>query len=113
MPTNLREKLRTAALALPDTTEGIACAGTSLQKRSIKVGKKAFLFLGTADAMLKLEASLPEAEQLAAVEPERYQVGAHGWTKIMFDDGKGLTAARLVKWVKESYQLFAPAKKKR
>ena len=104
----LHDKLLTAALALPDAEEGIACAGTSLEKRTIKVGKKAFLFLSAKDAMLKLSDSLPAAEELAEAEPERCKVGAHGWFTITFGDGKSFPSAQLVKWVKESYSLFAP-----
>lgn len=108
----LHAKLLNAALALPETEEGIACAGTALEKRTIKVRKKAFLFLSAKDAMLKLSESLPVAEDLAAAEPERYKVGAHGWTTITFGDGKSLPSAQHVKWVKESYSLFAPKPKK-
>lgn len=108
----IHDKLLTAALSLPDTEEGIACAGTSLEKRTIKVHKKAFLFLSAKDAMLKLSDSLAAAEELAEAEPERYKVGAHAWTTIMFGDGKSLPSAQLVKWVQESYSLFAPKAKK-
>jgi hypothetical protein len=47
------QSLRQIALRLPGTEEGVACAGTSLEKRTIKVRGKAFLFLGAGDAMLK------------------------------------------------------------
>ena len=108
----LQQKLLAAALALPGTEAGIACAGTSLEKRTIKVSKKAFLFLSAKDAMLKLSDSLAAAKQLAEAEPERYKVGAHGWITITFGDGKALVNAQLVSWVKESYGLFAIKTKK-
>lgn len=104
----LSQALRSAALGLPETEEGIACAGTSLEKRTIKVKGKAFLFLGPVDAMLKLSVSLAEAANLAAQEPARYKVGAHGWTTITFGNFESLPVATLVKWVAESYQLLAP-----
>ena len=53
--------LRTFAMALPDTSEGVACEGTSLEKRTIETGGKAFAFFGAADLMLKLDVSLAEA----------------------------------------------------
>jgi hypothetical protein len=106
------QQLLAAALALPNVEEGIACAGTSLEKRTIKVCKKAFLFLSANDVMLKLADSLPAATKLAAAEPERYKVGAHGWTTIQIADTKGLSLPQMKKWIAESYQLFAASKKK-
>src|SRR5262245_60560616 len=76
--------LREIAMSLSDTEEGIACAGTSLEKRTIKVGGKAFLFLGAKDAMFKLTASLAEATRLAKQFPATCKVGAHGWTTLTF-----------------------------
>ena len=74
---DLEKRLRAAAMKLPDTEEGIACAGTSLEKRTIKVRGKAFLFIGQTDAMLKLSDSLPIATNLAAQHPDHFKVGAH------------------------------------
>jgi len=99
------------ALSLPNVEEGIACAGTSLEKRTIKVRQKAFLFLSAKDAMVKLEASLPAAIRLAQAEPERYKVGAHSWTTIQLTNRDSLPLKQLKAWVVESYQLFARAKK--
>jgi hypothetical protein len=63
--------LRSLALSCPKTKEGIACAGTALEKRTIKVRGKAFLFLGGKDATLKLADSLPQATQLARQQPQQ------------------------------------------
>src|SRR5687767_2956896 len=71
--------LRRAALRHPDVHEGISCEGTSLEKRTVKTHNKAFVFLGMADVMVKLKASLFEATRLAKTEPDRYKAGAHGW----------------------------------
>jgi hypothetical protein len=96
--------MRTAALALPETQEGIACAGTSLEKRTIKVRGRAFLFLSEADAMLKLGDSLAIASEMALKKPHLYKVGAHGWVVVRFDDAEALP----VNWIGESYRLLAP-----
>jgi hypothetical protein len=98
--------LRRAALRHPDTHEGVACEGTSLEKRTVKAHRKAFVFLGLCDVMLKLRASLPEARKLARAEPERYKVGANGWVKARFQDGHVPPLARLEAWIDESYQLM-------
>jgi hypothetical protein len=102
------EALRTVALRYPEAEEGVACEGTAAEKRTIKARGKAFLFLGVTDAMLKLRASLDEASGLAAEEPNRYRVGAHGWVTITFGDAGPPALDRLVGWVDESYRLLAP-----
>jgi hypothetical protein len=102
------QSLRQIALRLPGTEEGVACAGTSLEKRTIKARGKAFLFLGTADAMLKLGASLPEATALAAKQPGVYKPGATGWVKVTIG-GRAPSLALLGPWIEESYALVAGA----
>jgi hypothetical protein len=104
----LLSALRSAALGYPEVQEGLACAGTSAEKRTIKVKNKAFLFLGTADVMFKLRESLAEAAELAAKEPDRYKVGAHGWVTVTIGNGKSLSEKRVAKWIDESYRLLAP-----
>jgi hypothetical protein len=100
----LIQALRRRALRHPDTSEGIACEGTPLEKRTVKAGKKAFLFLGLADVTLKLTDSADEANRLGL------QVGKHGWVKLELDGAPPL--ARLEKWVDESYRAVAGAKRK-
>ena len=70
--------MRAIALKLPDVEEGVACEGTALEKRTVKVKGKAFLFLGTGDALLKLDGSLAAATKLADKTPARYRVGKGG-----------------------------------
>jgi hypothetical protein len=101
------QALRAAALKLPGVEVGIACAGTALEKRTLKVRGKAFLFLGPKDAMLKLQDSLPQAVTLAAREPGRFKVGAHGWTTVVFGDDNSVPLDLLLPWAEESYLLFA------
>lgn len=101
--------LREAALGLPETEEGIACAGTALESRTVKVRGKAFLFLGVTKAMLKLKESLAEATALAARQPAACKVGANGWTNVTVA-GEGIEpppVEMLVRWIGESYRLFA------
>ena len=112
--------LRRAALRHPDTHEGVSCEGTSLEKRTVKAHKKAFVFLGAADLMVKLRDSLPEAARLAAREPDRYRAGAHGWVKATLPDGEAPPLALLERWIDESYRVVvmqdgatAASKKKR
>ncbi|MEX0641890.1 MAG: MmcQ/YjbR family DNA-binding protein [Pirellulales bacterium] len=99
--------LRKIALRCPGTTEGVACAGTSLERSTFKTRNKAFLFLGITDAMVKLRDSLDEASRLAAKEPDRYRVGGHGWVKVVFSSDASGVPTVLEKWVGESYRLMA------
>jgi hypothetical protein len=102
------DELRRLALLLPGTAEGVACAGTALETRTITAGGKAFLFLRDTDARLKLRESLPEVTELAAGRPERYAVGAHGWVTVQ------LTAKAAPgpfdRWIEESFRLLASKK---
>ena len=93
--------LRKVALEYPLTEEGVACEGTALEKRTVKVKGKAFLFLGPADAMLKLDRSRAEAKRLGLA------VGSSGWVKAPFD---AAPVDVLKRWVGESYGLMAPKK---
>jgi hypothetical protein len=99
--------LRTLALAYPEVGEGVACEGTALEKSTFKARNKAFLFLGTADMMVKLGDSLAEAVGLASEEPDRYKVGAHGWVTVSFDDRELPPIDLLERWIDESYRLIA------
>jgi hypothetical protein len=112
--------LRRAALRHPDTHEGVAREGTSLEKRTVKAHRKAFVLLGLADVMFKLRKSLPEVRKLAKAAPGRYRIGANGWVKARFEDGHAPPLARLLAWIDESYHLAVadgkpavPARRKR
>jgi hypothetical protein len=99
--------LRTLALKYSDCEEGVACKGTAIECSTFKVGGKAFLFLGRADLRVKLSDSLPEAEKLAAREPGRVTVGAHGWVKVTFSADEPPPLDVLGRWIDESYRLMA------
>src|SRR4051794_20129220 len=110
MRTSLTKSLRTFASKLPDAEEGIACEGTALEKVTYKVRKKAFLFLGTKDVMLKLftSHSRREAERLAAREPARFKVGSSGWVSVQLEGDPPLEI--LQKWIAESHGGYASEK---
>jgi len=99
------------AKKLPGSEEGIACEGTPLEKRTAKVAKKAFLFLGVGDAMVKLEASLAAARAIASKTPARVVVGKGGWVKVHFSDEDPPPKELAATWIAESHGLMAPAEK--
>jgi predicted DNA-binding protein (MmcQ/YjbR family) len=100
------ESLRRVALRLPGAKEGVACEGTSLESRTIKVSGKAFLFLRKVDARLKLDASIKDAVARSSKDSAHCSAGAHGWVLVKFE-GNTIPADVLEHWVKESYELFA------
>ena len=104
------DALRARALGFAETGEAVACKGTALEKRTVTVRGKAFLFLGARDAMLKLGDSLAEARRLAAKDPARYRAGASGWVKVTLGADDAAAPEPLARWVEESYRLLAPAK---
>jgi hypothetical protein len=102
--------LRKVAMSLDDVSEGIACEGTALEKRTVKVGSKAFLFLSPTDAMLKLaEASLTAAKKASKKNPN-ITAGKSGWVKITFDD-ENPPPSSINEWIVESHALMRPPKK--
>jgi hypothetical protein len=101
------DTLQQLAMRFPNAEEGIACAGTSLESRTVKVANKAFLFLGKKEVRLKLGDSLGEATKLAAKEPSRYEVGLHGWVKLTISDDTPPSLELLARWIAESYRLLA------
>jgi hypothetical protein len=103
------QTLRKFALKLPDTTEGVACAGTALESRTVRTRDKAFLFLRPTELRLKLGASLPDASKRAARDPDHFQAGTGGWVQVKFA-GATDPIAVLQDWIAESHALYAAAK---
>ncbi len=95
-----------AARKHPGVEEGVACAGTKLESRTLKVRGKAFAFFKPASLMFKLGESLAEARALAAESPEQWRAGAGGWVEVKATGGR-LPLAQLRRWLAESYALFA------
>jgi hypothetical protein len=106
------DALRAIAMSLPDVEEGVACKGTPIEKRTFKAKKKAFLFLGVRDAMVKLSDSVAGATKLAAKHPTRYKVGSNGWTTAMFGEGMDAPLDLLERWIDESYRVVTSSKSK-
>ena len=111
---DVTQTLRALALRYPEAQQGIACQGTALQSISFKARDKAFLFISGAGPAytirLKLGQSQAEATQLAAQEPGRYQLGAHGWATVKFTADKPPPVDLMARWIAESYRLLADKK---
>jgi hypothetical protein len=107
------QALRKIAIRYPGAEEGIACKGTKVESPTFMVGKRAFLFVNSTVARLRLGESQKSAAKLAAKEPNRYNVGAGGWSKISYGENDVLPLDLLAKWVDESYRsMTEPAAKK-
>lgn len=100
------------AESLPDVDPGTACT-----QRSFKVNKKAFLFIGPQGgrfkAMFKLDKSMDQAEELAANDPDHFEVGKTGWVTARFSSDKPIGKRIWKKWIKESYELCSTSTKKK
>lgn len=99
--------LRSHALALPEVVEGDSCV-----KRSFKVRKTGFLYLGEKadeyNVMVKLGPSLEEASELASARPGSWSVGKGGWAILKFEIDERPPDGLLERWLEESYRLQAP-----
>lgn len=99
--------LRSLALAFPEVVEGDSCV-----KRSFKVRKKGFLYLGEDakgyNVMVKLGPSMEEAQALASARPKGWSVGKGGWAMLKFDPDEHPPEGLLERWMEESYRLQAP-----
>ena len=82
----------------------------------VKVNKKIFLFLGSADSptwpaiTVKLRESHAEALGVPGAEPTGYGLGKSGWMTIPLAAAKAPPLGVLTDWVEESYRLIAPKK---
>lgn len=94
------------ARRLPDVEHGIACAGTKLESRTLKVRGKAFAFFRPGHVMLKLGTSLAEARSVASTDP-RVRAGASGWVTVQHGDDLPIDARQMQLWLAESHGLFA------
>jgi predicted DNA-binding protein (MmcQ/YjbR family) len=102
---NLRDKLRTFALSLPEATEDHPWG-----EDVVKVGGKIFVFLGSVGSQrmtVKLEESHSHALSVDGSEPTGYGLGKAGWVTVpLRAEGVNLTLLR--DWVEESYRIVAP-----
>lgn len=99
---------RLKASRYPEVDQGTACT-----QSSFKTGKKAFLFVGMQGgrhkAMFKLEHSKPEAQRMAELEPDRFQVGNTAWVTARFTPDDPMPKRLWEKWLDESYALSVGA----
>lgn len=100
------DPIRRKAAAFPAVDKGTSCT-----QSAFKSGKSAFLYIGPGTkgqgfkAMFKLDRSMPQARKLAAVDPDRFEVGSSSWVTTRFTAEEPLPKSIWEKWLKESYEL--------
>ncbi len=104
--TDPTDAIRRQAVTFPGVAKGTSCT-----QSSFKAGKGTFLFIGPGPkgqgfkAMFKLKASMPQAQQLAAEDPKRFEVGSTGWVTARFTADNPLSKRIWEKWLAESYEV--------
>src|SRR5262245_45702806 len=105
--TKSEKTLRDFALSYPETTEDFPWG-----HRTLKVNKKAFVFMATMEGVTSLSVKLPKSNKTALklknAEPTHYGLGKHGWVSLTFDSGDQLPLEQLKKWIDESFRAVAP-----
>jgi len=107
-PEEMRDRLRSFALTLPEAHEAEPW-GESV----VKVRNKIFLFLGTDGAPdpgfgVKLPESHEEALALPGITPSGYGLGKAGWVNVQLPAGEAADPELYLEWVQESYRAVAP-----
>jgi len=95
------------ALRYPEVTEGVACAGTPIESRTVLTGKRAFVFLRRKEVRMKVGDAFAEVAALAEAQPNRYEAGKGGWIKVVLEAGADPTADEWQRWIDESFRLMA------
>lgn len=77
-----------------------------------KVGKKVFVFMGTADGF-GLSCKLPDSSEAAITmfswaEPTGYGLGKAGWVSAHFEKSQDVPVDLMKQWIDESYAAVAP-----
>jgi len=102
---DVREKVRTFALSLPEASEEHPW-GEDVEK----VRGKIFVFLGSTASRrmtVKLDESHAHALSIDGAEPTGYGLGKSGWVTVPLR-AAGVDVALLRDWVEESYRIVAP-----
>ena len=100
------ETIRNKAATFPAVAPGTSC-----NQSAFKVGKRAFLYIGPGakgrgyKAMFKLDRSMNHARELAASNPDRFEVGSTGWVTTRFTAEEPLSEDIWETWLEESYEL--------
>jgi len=80
--------------------------------RTLKVGTKAFVFMGGEEGTFSLSLKLPvsglAALDLPFVTPTGYGLGKSGWVTCTFGPGEAQPTDLLLTWLRESYEAVAP-----
>ncbi len=101
--------LREYGLSFPEVTEEFPWG-----HRTLKVKKKAFVFMGNDESGFGLSVKLPESGQAALslpfTEPTGYGLGKSGWVSAKFPPKAKIPVDLLEKWLLESYCAVAPKK---
>jgi predicted DNA-binding protein (MmcQ/YjbR family) len=101
--------LRDYALSLPGAVEAFPWG-----HRVMKVGKKAFVFMGNEDGGLSMSTKLPQSGEIALTlpfaEPTGYGLGKSGWVSARFSPKEKPPVDMLKAWIEESYRAIAPKK---
>ena len=101
--------LEKQARAYPGSNDALSCNNVAF-----KTGRKSFLFLGVREDEIilrfKLNASLPEAQALAAKEPSQFEAGKGGWVKATLPRDEAPPKGLLSRWTEESFRLMATKK---
>ncbi|WP_062430197.1 MmcQ/YjbR family DNA-binding protein [Herbidospora daliensis] len=102
-----RTDLRAFALTLPEAFEDFPWEDDAV----VKVNKKIFLFLGSAERAtgfgVKLVVAHGHALSVPGAIPSRYGLGRSGWVTVPYDADLPEFDV-LQDWVEESYRLVAP-----
>ena len=78
-----------------------------------KVGKKVFVFLGSAEYGYGMSCKLPDSHEAAITmfsfaEPTGYGLGKSGWVSARFEKTEDVPLDLLKQWIDESYAAVAP-----
>jgi predicted DNA-binding protein (MmcQ/YjbR family) len=78
-----------------------------------KVGKKVFVFLGSAEYGYGCSCKLPDSHEAAITmfsfaEPTGYGLGKAGWVSARFEKNQDVPLDLLKAWIDESYAAVAP-----
>lgn len=99
--------LRAHALGYPEAREDFPWG-----ESAFKVRNKVFLFMSTADEILRLSLKLPYSREFALqypfTEPTGYGLGKSGWVTSTFARGAAIPLDILQAWIAESYAAIAP-----